>query len=56
MQLHTLKYLHSVFSFMLQCVTITADPSGPFVKHWSYCMSWLASFILKSYKRCFISK
>lgn len=43
----TLKYFHSVNSFRLQCVMMTAL-SEPFVRHWSYCISWLASFIRNS--------
>lgn len=45
----TLKYFHSLCWFWSQCVMMTAELSAPLVKHWSYCISWLASLIRNNY-------
>lgn len=47
----TLKYFHSLYWLWSQCVMMTAELSAPLVKHWSYCISWLASLIRNNYTR-----
>lgn len=45
----TLKYFQSVYWFPSQCVMITAELSDPLVRHWSYCINWLASLRRNNY-------